>query len=52
MSGLDVKTGKWDPLKAKGTLALLIGVGLSKYVGGKMGVNSRLGRAGVPLIRI
>lgn len=51
MSGLDVKTGKWDPLRAKGALALLVGVGLHKLAG-RFGVNQALGRAGVPLIRI
>lgn len=52
MSGLDVKTGSWNPVKAKGLLALVLGVSLSKYVGGKMGVNARLGRAGVPIVRV
>lgn len=51
MTGLDVKTGSWNVTRAKGALALLVGVGLHK-VAGRFGVNQALGRAGVPLIRI
>lgn len=37
---------------AKGMAPVVAGLLIHKYIGGKMGINAALGRAGVPLVRL
>jgi hypothetical protein len=52
-TGYDIPTKTWKPERMMtGLMPLIIGGLVHKYVGGSLGINRALGRAGVPLIRI
>lgn len=47
----DLNTWDWTALKS-GLLPMILGVLAHKVVGGMLGVNQMLGRAGVPVVRV
>ncbi len=52
-TGLNVYTGAWTPMEARGTIALIIGALVHKFVGGApLNLNRMLASANVPIIRI
>ena len=52
-TGFNMGTGQFDPKGLMyGALPAVIGVMISKFVGGNLGVNRKLGQAGVPLLRL
>lgn len=52
-TGYDIPTKTWKPERMmNGVLPLLIGGLVHKYIGGTLGINRALGRAGVPVIRL
>jgi len=51
--GYDPSTNKFNPrTMAAGTLPVLLGVAVHKFIGGTFGVNRMLAAAGVPFIRL
>jgi hypothetical protein len=47
------ESGKFDASKLSvGILPILLGFAVHRWVGGKMGVNRMMARAGIPLIRL
>lgn len=52
-TGFDYTDGSWDWGRMKwGLLPAIIGGIVHVFVGGKLGINRALSRAGIPLIRI
>jgi hypothetical protein len=53
LTGYDPDTAKWDANNMKcGTFAIILGAAVHWLVGGKLGVNRMIARAGVPIFRI
>ncbi|GAI32548.1 unnamed protein product, partial [marine sediment metagenome] len=53
LTGYNYETHSWHPTDMRyGLLPILLGMGVHKIVGSKLGVNRALGRAKVPFIRI
>jgi hypothetical protein len=53
MTGYDMVTSTWQPASmARGLLPILLGFGLHKFVGGSLGLNRAIARAGIPVLRI
>jgi hypothetical protein len=52
-TGYDAYNQKWNASELKyGLVPMLAGLMVHKLIGGKLGINSALGRAGVPFIRL
>jgi len=53
VTGYDARAKKWDfQLLARGMGPVVLGILIHKLIGGKLGVNRALARAGVPILRI
>ena len=51
--GYDPRDGDWNPaLLSMGTVPLILGMLVHKFVGGRLGVNRALASAGIPIIRL
>lgn len=51
--GYDPRDGSWNwRLMALGTLPILVGGVVHKFIGGKLGVNRMLASSGIPIIRL
>jgi hypothetical protein len=53
ITGFNMVDSKWEPHNmVTGLFPIALGFGVHKYIGGKLGLNRMLSKAGVPLIRI
>lgn len=53
MTGYNPDDGRWYPaMMLKGVAPIVLGIGVHKLIGGRLGVNRALSAAGIPLIRL
>ena len=53
LTGYDIPSHTWNwRYMERGTIPIVAGMLIHKFIGGKLGVNRMLSRAGVPLVRL
>jgi len=53
LTGYNYETHSWNFLDMRyGLFPILMGMGVHKFIGGKLGINRALGRAKIPFIRL
>jgi hypothetical protein len=54
LTGINVNANKWDggTMMREGLGPIVAGILVHKFIGGSLGINRALGRAGIPLLRI